>query len=166
MLNVRQGMGDMKNVAQRNLAAMKAMIRFHPVNVNGETLHIKGIGTPRFTERVVGYPAVLQLMMQEGMDIGAIIKEAPGFVVEVAVESLVPDGTDESDEHGTPVPIDDLRDIARTYVMGLPPDEFFTLAEGVFHATFPDGIEATKKKIQPLLAKFKTVEGEPAKGKK
>lgn len=149
----------MKNVALRNLAAMKAMVRFHPVTINGQTIEVKGVGAPRFAERVIGYPAVLQVMMQEGVDVGAIIKEAPGFVVDICVESLVPDGSDEVGEDGQALAVDDLRAQARAFVMGLPPDEFFALAEGVFNATFPEGIEATKKKILPLLAQFKKAEG-------
>lgn len=148
-------------MTSRNLAALKAMAPRHPRTINGQTLHLRGVGLVKFVERVVNYPGVADIILQKGMDVPLLLKEAPGFVVDISVDSLLEDdeiganvvyvGDDGQETAGS---ADDLRKPYETWVTNLPPNEMIELAEGVVDATMPDGYDALQKKAAPLLAKF------------
>jgi hypothetical protein len=124
---------------------------------------------------VVNYPGVADIILQKGMDVPLLLKEAPGFVVDISVDSLLEDeeiganvvyiGDNGEESAGS---ADDLRKPYEVWVRNLPPYEMVELAEGVIDATMPDGYEALQKKAAPLLAKFgaKIVKEKAGGGKK
>lgn len=145
----------------RNLAALKAMAPRHPRTINGQTVHLRGVGLVKFVERVVNYPGVADIILQKGIDVPLLMKEAPGFIVDISVDSLMEDEeigakvVHIGDDHGeSPGSADDFRKQYEVWVTNLPPNEMLELAEGVIDATMPEGFEALQKKAAPLLAKF------------
>lgn len=144
-------------MTNRNLAALKAMAPRHPRTINGQTLHLRGVGLVKFVGRVVNYPGVADIILQKGVDVPLLLKEAPGFVVDISVDSLMEDdeiGATVVAENGEVVDEQELRAPYVTWVTNLPPSEMIELAEGVIDATMPEGYEALQKKAAPLLAKF------------
>jgi len=133
-----------------NLAALKAIVRRHKRTINDKDFYIRGVGAIRFAEKVVEHEGVTDLIMQKGVNVGALLREAPGFVRDLIVESLL----DDAELEASPGSTDDPRPTYRTWVSSMPPEEIAGLADGVVDATMPDGWPALQKKVMPLLAKF------------
>lgn len=133
-----------------NLAALKAIASRTKRTINGQVLDIRGVGTIRLAERIVEHEGVLALIQQKGVDTAVLVREFPGFVRDLAVDSLL----DDDEMEIAPGAENDPRPAYRVWIESLPPTELIELGEGVVDATMPEGLGALQKKVMPLLAKF------------
>lgn len=132
-------------MANKNTAALKALKRYTEVEIENQTIRVKGLGVMRIAELATKYPAVQALLLEGGKGAERIVLDIPSFAIE-AIACAMEDDTDEGREE----------------VADLAPDHLATILEAVIDATMPDGIDPFVEKLGRLMAKFsiKSAEGE------
>jgi len=129
----------------RNLQALRAIAPKLVRPFGDAEIELRGVGLLKIVERIVSYPVVIDVIMQQGVsDFGPLLKEAPAFVMELIVDAMLSDEEVEIDT-------DEVREPYRKLIKALPPSQIIELAEAVRDATLPDGWDALQKKVRALL---------------
>jgi len=132
----------MTTLAERNLAALKSIVRRHTVQLNGASVEITPPGLLEIVEKIMSggiNSNALASAAAEGVDLGQLLARFPELARWLAVRSLAGNL-----EAGEAAEIEAL-------VAGLGIDELVDLSDGIATAIMPDGVEAAKKKVLGFL---------------